>query len=95
MEDGLPPPSLNLNVSPVKCEVVEQPLPTSTSISLTESSVAPPPITQTQLITVPVTQAQPLLTSTPTTTIKRAKRVCISYLSNKILYHYLGISNIS
>ena len=88
MEDVPLPPTLNLNVSPLKCEVVEQPLPTSTPISLTESPVAPPSVTQTQLITIPIAPAQPLLTSTPSATIKRAKRVCVFLI-------YLAISHIT
>ncbi len=95
VEEIPPAVSSNLNGAPLKCEVVEQPLPTSTPISLTESSVAPPSVTQPQMITVPIAPAQPLLTSTPSTTIKRTKRVCTSYLSNRIEYYFLEISNVS
>lgn len=56
----MPPPPL------LKSEVIEQPIP----ISVTET-----PITQAQLISVPVASAQPLLTSAPLGSTKRAKRV--------------------
>ncbi|CAF2562963.1 unnamed protein product [Rotaria sp. Silwood2] len=75
------PPSLSgtSNESLLKSEVNhEQP-----TISLTESSVAPPTVTQTQLITVPIASAQPFLTSTPSATIKRTKRGFRTYLNSK------------
>ena len=75
VEEATLPQSVHINGTLLKTEVIEQPVPIPTPISITESSVAPPSVTQAQLITVPIASAQPLLTSTPTATIKRAKRV--------------------
>jgi hypothetical protein len=75
VEEVLQPPSFNLNGSILKSEVVDQPL--LTSVIPTELSVAPPSSTHAQLIAVPIAARQPLLTSTPSATIKRIKRVCI------------------
>lgn len=72
VEEVPPPLSINLNGTLLKSEIIDQPTLTPTPISLTKSLVAPPP---TQLIAVPIAPAQPLLTSTPSTTIKRVKRV--------------------
>ncbi|CAF3373032.1 unnamed protein product [Rotaria sp. Silwood1] len=75
------PPLLSgtLNASLLKSEIDHE----KPTISLTESSVAPPPVTKTQLITVPIASAQPFLTSTPSTTIKRTKRGFRTYLNSK------------
>jgi len=72
VEELPPPPSINLNGTLLKTEIIDQLTPTPTPISLTESLVAPPP---TQLIAVPIIPAQQVLASTPT--IKRVKRVGI------------------
>jgi hypothetical protein len=80
VEEIPPPPSINLNGTLLKTEIIERPTLTPTPISLTESLVAPPSVTPTQFIAVPITPAQPLLTSTPTAPIKRVKRVCILYV---------------
>ncbi|CAF0756891.1 unnamed protein product [Rotaria sordida] len=75
----LPSLSGTSNESLLKTEIDhEQP-----TISLTESLVAPPSVTQTQLITVPIVSAQPFLTSTPSATIKRTKRGFRTYLNSK------------
>ncbi|CAF1311384.1 unnamed protein product [Adineta steineri] len=80
VEEAPRPPSVNFNVSPLKSEVVEQPAP----ISSTESPVVLSSVPQSQLITVPIAPAQPLLTSTPTSAIKRTtKRGFRTYLNAK------------
>jgi len=80
VEEVPPPLSINLNGTLLKSEIVDRPMPTPTPISLTESSVAPPSVIPTQFIAVPIAPAQPLLTSTPSATIKRVKRVCIFHV---------------
>jgi hypothetical protein len=95
VEEVPPPQSVLLNGTLLKSEVIEQPVPILTPISITESSLAPPSVTQAQLITVPIASAQPLLTSTPTATIKRAKRVDFCRFFSSNLMYFLGISNLS
>lgn len=53
----------------------EQTTPIITSVSSVEPLVAPPSVTSAQLITVPIASAQPLMTSTPSASNKRKKRV--------------------
>jgi hypothetical protein len=80
VEEAPPSQPVHINGTLLKTEVIEQPTP----ISITELSVAPPSVTQAQLITLPIASAQPLLTSTPTATIKRAKRVCFLFSFSEI-----------
>jgi hypothetical protein len=96
VEEVPPPQSVLLNGTLLKSEVIEQPVPILTPISITESSLAPPSVTQAQLITVPIASAQPLLTSTPTATIKRAKRVDFCrFFSSNLMYFFRDFELIS
>lgn len=60
---------VTINGTLLKSECIEQPPLTHTPISLTESAVAPPSGN------VPIAPAPPLSTSTPTSAVKKARRV--------------------
>jgi hypothetical protein len=94
VEEVTPPLTINLNGTLLKTEFMDQPTPTPTPISLTESSVAPPPVISTPPIPRAIAPAQPLLTITPSSTIKRVKKVCIFHVFCIIEYYYLGLSNL-
>ncbi|UJR16092.1 hypothetical protein I4U23_003004 [Adineta vaga] len=80
MEEAPPPQPVNLNISPLKTEVIEQPIPSlPTPVPLTEI----PSATATQMITVPIAPAPPLLTSTPSASVKKPKRGFRSLLNSR------------
>lgn len=72
---------ITINGTLLKSESIELPPLTHTPISLTESSVAPPSVTATQLINVPIAPApvQQLITTTPTPSVKKVKRVGVLF----------------